>query len=56
MHSQHHEGGVYQVKDGKTYEIVPDPCHEDQDHELSVNGGSSNYAQNSNNKAPESFT
>ena len=56
MHSKHHAGGVYQVKDGKTYEIVHDPCHEDADHEVEGNETSSNYSQNSNGKAPASFT
>lgn len=56
MHSKHHAGGVYQIKEGKTYEIVHDPCHDDADHEIEGDGGSSEYSQNSNGKAPASFT
>ena len=56
MHSKHHAGGVYQIKEGKTYEIVHDPCHDDADPEMEGNGASSDYAQNTNGKAPDSFS
>ena len=56
MHSKHHEGGVYQIKDGKTYEIVRDRCHDDMDHEVPDNETSGNYSHNSNGNAPKSFT
>ena len=29
MHSKRHEGGSYEIKDGKTMEITFDPCHKD---------------------------
>merc|ERR1712012_904238 len=35
MHSKHHEGGVYQVKDGKTYEVTQDKCLADGHVEMS---------------------
>ena len=56
MHSKHHEGGVYQIKEGKTYEIVRDQCHDDMDHDVPDNETSGNYSHNSNGNAPNSFT
>ena len=61
MHSKHHEGGVYQVKDGKTYEVTQDKCLADGHVEMSVeNDGvyntSGNYSQNNAAGAPNSFT
>ena len=60
MHSEHHAGGVYQVKDGKTYEVVVDPCIKDGDAEINSTDAetemSGNYSQNSARGAPQSFT
>ena len=61
MHSKHHEGGVYQVKEGKTYEVTQDKCLADGHVEMSekndgVYNNSGDYAQNNAGRAPTSFT
>ena len=56
MHSQHHPGGVYQVDEGKTVEIVHDPCLQDRDYQVQSDETSGNYSQNSAGGAPKSFT
>ena len=60
MHSKHHAGGVYQVKEGRTYEIVLDPCIHDGEAEMDSTDAdtenSGTYLQNSASGAPESFT
>ena len=60
MHSEHHAGGLYQVKEEKTYEVVHDPCLKDGIAEMNSSGADSemsgNYSQNSAGGAPQSFT
>ena len=61
MHSERHEGGVYQIKDGKTYEVTQDKCLADGHVEMSetndgVYNNSGNYSQNNAAGAPNSFT
>ena len=62
MHSDHHRGGVYQVKEGKTYEVANDPCLTDGEAEMMANETndgtyeSGNYSLNSRGGAPSSFT
>ena len=58
MHSKHHAGGIYQITEGKTTEIVQDPCIKDSDHAAtdSESSGTGNYSQNSGGGAPKSFT
>ena len=62
MHSDHHRGGVYQVKEGKTNEVTYDPCLTDGEAEMmsnETNDGayeSGDYALNSGGGAPSSFT
>jgi len=58
MHSKHHAGGIYQITEGKTSEIVQDPCIKDSDHDVkdSESSGNGNYSQNSRRGAPKTFT
>jgi len=60
MHSKHHAGGAYQVKEGKTYEVVLDPCIHDgeavKDSTDADSETSGTYSQNSAGGAPQSFT
>ena len=58
MHSKNHKGGIYQVTELKTTEIVQDPCIKDVDYDAFHSGTyeNSNYAQNSKTGAPKSFT
>ena len=37
MHSERHEGGLYEIKDGKTIEITFDRCHKDMSHDTLTN-------------------
>ena len=56
MHSKHHAGGIYMVDEGKTTEVVPDPCLKDRDHQVESDEASGNYSQNSAGGAPKTFT
>ena len=33
MHSKRHAGGVWEIKEGKTFEIILDRCHKDIDYD-----------------------